>query len=79
MMSEVSQAALEATAPAVKPNPLIKPLQLNDREKQDLVSFMASLTGSNVDALVADAFAAPVGDVKKGDPGWVHGTRVELR
>jgi cytochrome c peroxidase len=60
-------------------DPLIKPLQLNDQQKQDLVAFMVSLTGSNVDVLVADAFAAPVGDIKKGDPGWAHGTHVGLR
>ena len=48
-------------------NPLldtrIKPLNLSDKEIKDLVLFLKSLTGSNVDTLVADAFAAPVGDV----------------
>ncbi len=58
---------------------LIKPLQLTAQEKQDLVVFLQSLTGDNVDLLVADAFAAPVGDLKKGDPSWVHGTEVEVR
>ncbi|MES9894086.1 MAG: hypothetical protein ABW141_04235, partial [Candidatus Thiodiazotropha endolucinida] len=60
-------------------DPLIRPLGLNESEKQDLVTFMQSLTGGNVDTLVADAFAAPVGDVGKGDPSWVHGTDVEVR
>ena len=60
-------------------DPLIRPLNLSQQEKQDLVSFMESLTGSNVDTLVSDAFAAPVGDIKKGDPSWVHGTDVEVR
>ena len=60
-------------------DPLITPLGLSDREKDDLISFLQSLTGSNVDRLVADAFAAPVGDIKKGDPTWVHGTAVEVR
>ncbi|WP_369159331.1 cytochrome c peroxidase [Candidatus Thiodiazotropha sp. LNASS1] len=60
-------------------DPLIRPLGLNESEKQDLVAFMRSLTGGNVDTLVADAFAAPVGDVGKGDPSWVHGTDVEVR
>ncbi|MES9923788.1 MAG: cytochrome c peroxidase [Candidatus Thiodiazotropha endolucinida] len=60
-------------------DPLIRPLGLNESEKQDLVAFMQSLTGGNVDTLVADAFAAPVGDVGKGDPSWVHGTDVEVR
>jgi cytochrome c peroxidase len=60
-------------------DPLIKPLHLNEQEKEDLVAFLESLTGSNVDVLVADAFAAPIGDIKKGDPSWVHGTAVEVR
>ena len=42
-------------------DPLITPLGLNDAEIDDLLSFLHSLTGSNVDALVADAFAAPIG------------------
>jgi len=46
-------------------DPIIKPLDLNDEEVNDLVSFLESLTGSNVDALVADAFASPIGDVIK--------------
>ncbi|MEW8193865.1 MAG: cytochrome c peroxidase [Candidatus Thiodiazotropha sp.] len=60
-------------------DPLIRPLGLSDKEKKDLVAFMQSLTGGNVDTLVADAFAAPVGDVGKGDPSWVHGSEVEVR
>ena len=44
-------------------SPLIRPLHLTAREKSDLVAFLRSLTGSNVDLLVADAFAAPVGDI----------------
>lgn len=48
-------------------NPLldkrIRSLHLTELDKQDLVAFLQSLTGSNVEALVADAFAAPVGDV----------------
>ena len=43
-------------------SPLIKPLGLNDQEIDALVAFLLSLTGDNVDLLVADAFAAPVGD-----------------
>lgn len=41
---------------------LIRPLHLTAKEIDDLVSFLATLTGDNVDELVADAFAAPVGD-----------------
>lgn len=43
-------------------SPLIQPLGLSDAEVADLVAFLKSLTGSNVDVLVSDAFAAPVGD-----------------
>ena len=42
-------------------DPLISPLGLSDAEIDDLLSFLQSLTGSNVDALVSDAFAAPIG------------------
>jgi cytochrome c peroxidase len=40
----------------------IRPLRLSDTEKDDLVAFLESLTGSNVGAIVADGLAAPVGD-----------------
>ena len=42
-------------------DPLITPLGLSDGEIDDLLAFLRSLTGSNVDALVADAHAAPIG------------------
>lgn len=48
-------------------DPLIHPLNLKPSEINDLVAFLQSLTGSNVDTLVADAFAAPVGDVVDDD------------
>ena len=43
-------------------SPLIKPLGLSTEESQALVAFLQALTGSNVDKLVADGFAAPVGE-----------------
>ena len=43
-------------------DPRIRPLELSGREVADLVAFLESLTGDNVDVLVSDAFAAPVGD-----------------
>lgn len=43
-------------------DPLIKPLKLSANEMDDLTEFLKSLTGDNIDELVADAFAAPVGD-----------------
>jgi len=42
-------------------DPRIKPLGLTDTDINDLLAFLASLTGSNIDSIVADAFAAPVG------------------
>lgn len=43
-------------------DPRIRPLGLTDRNIDDLVAFLDALTGASVDALVGDAFAAPVGD-----------------
>ena len=43
-------------------DPAIRPLHLSDPEKDDLVAFLESLTGSNVGDIVADGLAAPVGD-----------------
>ena len=45
-------------------DPLIKPLGLTESEANDLLSFLNNLSGSNVDELIADGFAAPVGDTK---------------
>jgi len=53
-------------------SPLIRPLELSEREKDDLEAFLRSLTGSNVPELVADAFAAPIGDLGADDPNWAH-------
>ncbi len=60
-------------------DPLIKPLGLSEKDKQDLLAFMKALTGSNINTLVSDAFSAPVGDVTKADPNWVHGSDVEVK
>ncbi len=53
-------------------DPLIKPLGLSENERDDLVAFMESLTGDNVDTIVADAFAAPIGDITEEDPRWAN-------
>ena len=44
-------------------SPLIKPLNLTKQESADLVSFLTTLTASNIETLVSDAFAVPIGDV----------------
>lgn len=43
---------------------LIKPLNLTTLEFANLIAFLQSLTGSNVEELVADGFAAPIGDTQ---------------
>ena len=43
-------------------DPRIRPLGLAPEQKQDLVAFLESLNGSNLDALAADARLAPIGD-----------------
>ena len=43
-------------------DPSIRPLGLTDIEMEDIVAFLESLTGDNVETLVRDAFAAPIGD-----------------
>jgi cytochrome c peroxidase len=43
---------------------LIKPLNLSKLEQNALVAFLKSLTGSNVDALINDAFLVPIGESK---------------
>ncbi|MGE0623636.1 MAG: cytochrome-c peroxidase [Pseudomonadales bacterium] len=48
-------------------DPALQPLGLTDEARSDLVAFLESLTGDNVDALAADARSAPVGD-RRGLP-----------
>jgi cytochrome c peroxidase len=43
---------------------LIKQLGLTEAEIDDLVAFLQALTGSNLETLVSDGFAAPVGDTQ---------------
>ncbi len=61
-LEEVIAFYNEGGVPNELQSPLIRPLNLDAREQQYLVAFMKSLTGENVDTLVLDAFAAPVGD-----------------
>ena len=44
-------------------DPAIHPLGLSASEIDDLVDFLRALTGGDVELLVRDAFAAPIGDV----------------
>jgi cytochrome c peroxidase len=43
-------------------DPLLRPLNLSEEESGQLLAFLSALTGDNVDTLVADAFAVPVGN-----------------
>jgi cytochrome c peroxidase len=45
-------------------DPMIQPLGLSEGEVDALVEFLNSLTGDNVETLVLDAYAAPVGDTR---------------
>ncbi len=53
-------------------SPFIRPLGLTESEKIDLERFLESLTGQNVPQIVADAFAAQIGELSKDDPNWAH-------
>jgi cytochrome c peroxidase len=58
-------------------SPLMFPLNLSKQEVDDLVEFLKSLTGSNMDTLVMDAFAAPIGEVSLKDPNWFHDNKLK--
>ncbi len=58
-------------------SPLMKPLGLSDEEMDDLVAFLESLTADNIAVLVADAFAAPIGDLSADDPNWAHENKLD--
>lgn len=58
-------------------SPLMTPLNLSDNEIEQVIAFMHALTGDNVKTLVADAFAAPIGDLGEEDPNWAHETQLK--
>jgi cytochrome c peroxidase len=43
-------------------SPLMNKLNLNEKEVDDLIAFMKTLTGDNAAEIIADAFTAPIGD-----------------
>jgi cytochrome c peroxidase len=47
-------------------DPRIRTLDLDAEERDALVAFLETLTGSAVETLVSDAFAAPIGDPGRG-------------
>lgn len=60
-------------------SPLITPLNLTEQEVDQLVDFMLALTGDNIEILVADGFAAPIGDIRTQDPNWAHDSEFEVK
>ncbi len=58
-------------------DPRVRPLNLSAADTQALVAFLRALTGDSVPRLVADAFAAPIGDLGNDDPHWSHDNRLE--
>lgn len=53
-------------------SPLLQPIGLSDSEKDDVVTFLESLTGRTVDLVVGDARAVTIGDLRRSDPHWSH-------
>ena len=51
-------------------SPLIKKLNLTKKEKHQLIDFMKTLTGENLNLIVLDAISTPVGDLSSKDPSW---------
>ena len=53
-------------------SPLMFPLNLSEKEVDQIVEFLKTLTGANVDTLILDAKAAPIGEISLNDPNWFH-------
>ena len=47
-------------------------LNLSETEVDQVVEFLKTLTGSNINQLILDAKAAPIGDISLKDPNWFH-------
>ena len=58
-------------------SPLITPLGLTGQEMNQIIAFLLALTGNNIQTIVADAFAAPIGDLRAEDPNWAHDTELQ--
>ena len=53
-------------------SPLMFPLSLSENEVENIVEFLKTLTGSNVNELILDAKAEPIGEISLEDPNWFH-------
>lgn len=76
-LAEVIEHYDRGGVPNPELSPLLRPLGLSPQEKADLLELLRGLTGSGVDLLVSDAFAATIGDLRRSDPHWAHGARDE--
>ncbi|MDD4915792.1 MAG: cytochrome c peroxidase [Methylococcales bacterium] len=63
-LEEVLQFYNQGGAANENLSPLLRPLHLNGQETAELLAFLESLTGGNVEKLVADGYAAPVGEAQ---------------
>lgn len=61
-LNEVMEFYNAGGVPHAELDPLMRPLDLSPEEIAAVIAFLVSLTGSNTDELVSDAFAAPIGD-----------------
>ena len=58
-------------------SPLMFPLELSEKEIDQVVEFLKTLTGSNVDELILDAHAVAIGEVSLNDPNWFHENKLK--
>ena len=58
-------------------SPLMFPLNLSEKEVDQIVEFLKTLTGANVDTLILDAKAAPIGEISLNDPNWFHENKLK--
>lgn len=61
-LKDVVQFYNEGGVPHKLLSPMMRPLELSSDEQAALVAFLNTLTSDDVELLVADAFAAPIGD-----------------
>lgn len=78
-LEQVVEFYNQGGVPNANLSPLIKPLNLSSEEQGYLVTFLKSLTGSNVASLVADAAKAPIGDPNSSDLNWANQLKQPLQ
>ncbi len=61
-LQEVIEFYIRGGVPHQGLDPLIKPMQLNSGEIEQLIAFLQALTGNNIEQLAREARSAPIGD-----------------